>query len=1053
MHAFHQCNYHERPAFSGFLPGIAGIHGIPMWVFYVNRGQGVVSFGVESKDGSIAEFFSAANAYRVVSERGFRTFLKDASTAGAPGTRMYEPFAGQVPGDQSEFVVHADSLMLRERNEALNLQVDVSYRTVPHRETAGLVREVSITNLANTRRSIEFIDGLAALVPAGIDHSALKNIATTAQAWIRVHPAGPDAALYRVSATLGDTANVEQVERVHFAAGVVHGGGPSSHVQIVYDPDAVFQPQGAYRLSNHVACARIEDLLLRPQSDRGKTPSALFAGRIEMESGETVRVLEVYGAAANEAQFEALHADLSRPGFATEVVTQNTAIMDDIASMCTTETALPDFDTYSRQNFVDNVLRGGLPYVEQTDAGAVYLPVYSRKHGDLERDYNWFVIPPEYFSQGWGNYRDVLQNRRSDVFFVPQVGMENLWEFVSLIQADGYNPLVVKGRSFRLPEAERERVPDDLVATKELVSADTFSPGALLRCIEQDLGSREQARARFRAILGACEAVVNAEHGEGFWIDHWTYVNDLLENCLSVFADQADQLVWQQPVYPFYDSGHFVLPRHRKWTLIDGQVRQYEAVEEPEELRVERGLWLLDATGEVVKVSLGEKLLCLAAIKFLTRDAFGIGVEMEAGKPGWYDALNGLPGILGSSLPESWELLRLIRTLTELVEARSNETIDLAGEIAELFMVIRTIVKLPDTSDAELHARWDCMASAREAYRTNIRNGFSGERKTIHQTKLLETLRTMQDEVQAGLRRGRERSGMIWPTYLVVSPQETPQLSRFLADGSGGETLQFSLRALPLFLEGMVKALAIETESSERREIHDAVMKSDLYDAKLGMLRVNAPLEDEPYDIGRARAFTPGWLENGSIWLHMEYKYLLSLLRAGMYGEFWSLAKTALVPFLNPDIYGRSIHENSSFIASSLHPDASLHGRGFVARLSGSTAEFISIWLLMFFGDRPFRNDNGSLHATFRPFIPAELFDDSGRVSCRLMHQTRVTYVQTGIGSAVPGSTVQPARMMLTLREGGQRVEINGGTLPPPYADQMREGRIREIEIILGNGS
>ena len=34
------------------------------------------------------------------------------------------------------------------------------------------------------------------------------------------------------------------------------------------------------------------------------------------------------------------------------------------------------------------------------------------------------------------------------------------------------------------------------------------------------------------------------------------------------------------------------------------------------------------------------------------------GIEMEADKPNWYDSLNGLPGLLGSSVSETLELKR-----------------------------------------------------------------------------------------------------------------------------------------------------------------------------------------------------------------------------------------------------------------------------------------------------------------------------------------------------------------------------------------------------------
>ena len=68
--------------------------------------------------------------------------------------------------------------------------------------------------------------------------------------------------------------------------------------------------------------------------------------------------------------------------------------------------------------------------------------------------------------------------------------------------------------------------------------------------------------------------------------------------------------------------------------------------------------------------------------------------------------------------------------------------------------------------------------------------------------------------------------------------------------------------------------------------IYRAVRDSKLYDRTLKMYKVNASLSEASFELGRACAFTPGWLENESVWLHMEYKYLLELLKAGLYEEF-----------------------------------------------------------------------------------------------------------------------------------------------------------------------
>ncbi len=47
-------------------------------------------------------------------------------------------------------------------------------------------------------------------------------------------------------------------------------------------------------------------------------------------------------------------------------------------------------------------------------------------------------------------------------------------------------------------------------------------------------------------------------------------------------------------------------------------------------------------------------------VKFSVLDPNGVGLEMEAGKPGWNDALNGLPGMLGSSSSELIDLVSLV---------------------------------------------------------------------------------------------------------------------------------------------------------------------------------------------------------------------------------------------------------------------------------------------------------------------------------------------------------------------------------------------------------
>jgi hypothetical protein len=140
------------------------------------------------------------------------------------------------------------------------------------------------------------------------------------------------------------------------------------------------------------------------------------------------------------------------------------------------------------------------------------------------------------------------------------------------------------------------------------------------------------------------------------------------------------------------------------------------------------------------------------------------------------------------------------------------------------------------------------------------------------------------------------------------------------------------------------------------------------------MFKLNESLKNEDFKIGRIKVFTPGWLENESIWLHMEYKYLLELLKSGLVDEFYKISKSALIPFMDPKVYGRSIFENVSFIVSSAHPDKNIWGQGFVSRLSGSTAEFLSIWIEITSGSNPFFIKDNQLYLKFSPKIPNFMF-------------------------------------------------------------------------------
>ncbi len=1027
---FRMEQYAQKPPFASFLPGIAGTRGIPIWCYYVNRGQGVISFGVDNKDHAIMEFLPAHRAYEAAGRRGFRTFLRRDG-------RFMEAFTRP---EQGAMTVESNVLCVEDDGRDSGLRVRAEYFVLPEERLGALVRRLSVTNTGGAPCALELLDGMPELVPYGVADVPLKHILQTAKASMQVEDVSSRVPYYRVRASMADTAHVGMVAGGNFALGL---DGAGKLLPVVADPEAVFAWDTALERPVVFAEGGLTAVLGREQHSSNLLPCAFFAAEGTLAPGESLHIDEVIGQVEDRAPLEAflrLHPD---GAWFDAKLDRARALARELTDPIDTHTGDGVFDAYCRYTYMDNVLRGGQPVL----LGDKPFYVYSRKHGDLERDYNFFSMLPEFYSQGNGNFRDVDQNRRSDTFFSPFVGRHNIRAFYSLIQLDGCNPLSVEMQTYTLsPAAAAEltgALPTAARQALEPVLARPFTPGRLYMALADRLDG-PQAEALFTAILTASEGQLNASFGEGYWSDHWTYNLDLVEEYLAVFPEKERELLYT-PEHTWFLSQICVNPRARRYEETENGIRQYHALDE-DSRRATAERYLHDADGALVKSTLLEKLTLLCAVKFATLDGYGMGVEMEGGKPGWYDALNGLPGLLGSSMAETYELRRMMEHTVSALE-RVPGTVALLEEITRF---LEDVVRINDACRDELAGPgevpgfWNAVNDAKEAYRARTWDGVSGRRIEYSSARLAQMLKALAATVDLGIAKAQRlgtASGPICPTYFSY------EVTDHTRDGAGIHPRHFAVRPVPAFLEGPVRYMKLDLPPQTRQALYDTVRSSELYDKKLAMYRINASLQEASYELGRCRAFTPGWLENASIWLHMEYKYLLELLRGGLYADFFRDLRTALVPFLDPAVYGRSPLENSSFIASSANPDASVHGRGFVARLSGSTAEFLSIWRRMFFGERPFALEDGQLVCRLAPAIPACLIGGDETVSARFLGGTDVTYHLPDREDLIPGG-YRTGTIAVRLRDGSQAT-VTDGALRSELALALREGRVASLDVTL----
>jgi len=453
--------------------------------------------------------------------------------------------------------------------------------------------------------------------------------------------------------------------------------------------------------------------------------------------------------------------------------------------------------------------------------------------------------------------------------------------------------------------------------------------------------------------------------------------------------------------------------------------------EQPHLVRMEHG------HGAIYQTTLINKLLCLAANKLSSLDPFGVGIEMEANKPNWFDSLNGLPALFGSSSCETFELKRMLIMIKSALEDSKIEAIELAEEIAGLIKQLNIL--LPQ----ETFSYWDKSNNAKEEYRHNTRLGFSGNSTSIPTVELLSFLEAALKKVESGLEKAFNQTQGTYNSYFINEVTQYDLIKeRYVCPK------KFIQKPAPLFLEGQMHALRLSAGLKSAASLYQATKKSALFDKKLKMYKVTASLNSMPEEIGRCRIFTPGWLENESVWLHMEYKYILELLKTGLIEEFYAEFKNVLIPFQNPQRYGRSILENSSFLVSSAFADKNLHGNGFVARLSGSTAEFLHIWLVMNVGINPFALDNhGKLKLEFKPNLAGWLFTKNGKYSFNFLSQIQVTYHNPKRKNTFGKNAVEIKKII--IQNNDKPVEFNSSIIPAPYAQAIRSRQIKKIDVYL----
>lgn len=660
-------------------------------------------FGVASKDYPLLEFQTANKAYQMTPYVGFRTFLVG-QRGGHKGKEdgssfLIEPFSPEnskvdlLDDDETKpsrtMFVGTNEMEIVEEDSVHGVTTSVKYFVLPEEDFAALVRRTTITNTGDDDLMFSALDGLAKMEPTGGKMQwGLKNIGRTLEGWMGVYHGDDTLTLpfYRMSTEPSDTASVKIEKEGHYCIAFIEG--ENQLLPIVYDTEKIFGYSTTLSKPSGLSVRTIEDIVANPQYGDAKT-SAAFAAvqKVKLAPGESVTVTSFYGKADVVEDLPKIAKIVSQEGYAEDKFERARELMNELTSSVETHTANHLFDGAIKQNYLDNSLRGGMPILlgdlddksrasnADEDPRLKVFHVFSRIHGDLERDYNDFNIDPTFFSQGPGNYRDVAQNRRNDVVFSPRIGAFVIKQFLSFIQADGYEPLTVEAVAYLVDDPNQAaRIASSIAADArseqiimDIIRGGIFRPGQLLSLFEQIgvelLVDKKQA---VDEILSIATETPMAVYGSGYWADHWEYYLDLIEAYTSIYPDGEESLMYDTKLRYFFSTAT-VKPRSKKYVVdytFDGKskhILQLDATDFDEDKVKEQAAYRNITTGLIANEAnwqrIGKegkngpmtsspiaKLFLLGAIKFATRDAYGMGVEYEGGRPGWNDAMNGLIG-------------------------------------------------------------------------------------------------------------------------------------------------------------------------------------------------------------------------------------------------------------------------------------------------------------------------------------------------------------------------------------------------------------------------
>jgi hypothetical protein len=739
---------------------------------------------------------------------------------------VWQPFAARTaPGCTRSLVKHelGTALRFEEANPAWGLTFRATWEPSP---AYGWVRTVELVDEAGAGASVEVLDGLLDVMPAGVDAVTEQLTSNLVDAYKRSEAGLPGTvALYTLESLITDRA--EPAESL--AATIVWSAGPDGaevHLdeRVVDDVwrgvarapvDLLTGRRGAYLLRAPVEVPAGGAASWMLVADTGLGHAALH-DRLQLATDPEARKLVADDVAAGAARLAARLADADG--------VQRTG--DDVA------------DAHHLSNVLFNAMRGGvfvdgygipvddllvllrgrnravhdrhaarlrdagpsIPLDELTDLVEAsgdpdlvrlvleYLPLtFSRRHGDPSRPWNRFSIrvtsdDGSELLYHEGNWRDIFQNWQALLRSYPRFLPNVVARFLNASTVDGHNPYRISrdGIDWEVPD------PDD--------------PWSNI----------------------------------GYWGDHQiVYLLHLLEDWEAVepgaLAGWLDRALFTYADVPYRIADHEAMVRDPRSTITydTDRARQVAA-------RVAAvGAYgrLLVADDGLVRVTMAEKLLVPVLAKLSSYVAGG-GIWMNTQRPEWNDANNALAGY-GLSMVTLYQLERHLSFLLPRLTDGRAQPFGLSRQVAGWLTAVAAALGEHDsevavTDPAARRRLLDALGRAGTVYREEVVAGFDPTVVEVEVATVEGLLTSALTHLRASIRSGRRRDGLYHAYNLVSFPTS--------------DTAE--VHGLAPMLEGQVAVLGTgQLDAGGAADLVAALFDSSLYRSDVGSFLLYPPAE------------------------------------------------------------------------------------------------------------------------------------------------------------------------------------------------------------------